>query len=75
VLHHVDLREAFGKWIQDHADAQDEHGGVPQNRADAGLGPSTRPGVERLHGAIPWNLYWEYGNPAVLEAHATSLFC
>jgi alpha-L-rhamnosidase-like protein len=43
VLHHVDLREAFGKWIQDHADAQDEHGGVPQIVQTPALGRAPDP--------------------------------
>ncbi|MER7076841.1 alpha-L-rhamnosidase [Saccharopolyspora kobensis] len=70
VLHHVDLRESFGKWLDDHVDARDESGVVPQIVPSPGWGRAADPAWSASVVLIPWYLYQEYGDPAVLERYA-----
>ncbi|TQM36589.1 family 78 glycoside hydrolase catalytic domain [Pseudonocardia cypriaca] len=70
VLHHVDLRASFGKWMDDHVDARDEHGMVPQIVPTPDWGRAADPAWSASMVLIPWYLYREYGDRAVLERYA-----
>lgn len=67
LLHHLDLRSSFGKWMQDHIDAQGEDGAVPQIVPTPGWGRAADPAWSASAVLIPWYLYREYGD---LEALA-----
>lgn len=67
LLHHFDLREAFGKWMDDHVDAQGEDGSVPQIIPTPGWGRATDPTWSSSAVLIPWYLYREYGDRSRLE--------
>jgi alpha-L-rhamnosidase len=70
VLHHVDLRESFGKWLDDHVDARDEHGMVPQIVPTPDWGRAADPAWSASMVLIPWYLYREYGDRTILERYA-----
>ncbi|MER6989031.1 family 78 glycoside hydrolase catalytic domain [Saccharopolyspora hirsuta] len=70
VLHHVDLRESFGKWLDDHVDARDEHGVVPQIVPTPDWGRAADPAWSASMVLIPWYLYREYGDRTFLERYA-----
>jgi alpha-L-rhamnosidase len=70
VLHHFDLRATFGKWLDDHVDAQDDDGTVPQIVPTPGWGRAPDPAWSASMVLIPWNLYWEYGDLAILDRYA-----
>ncbi|CAN7146403.1 family 78 glycoside hydrolase catalytic domain [Microbacterium sp. LjRoot45] len=67
LLHHFDLRESFGKWMDDHIDAQGTDGSVPQIIPTPGWGRATDPVWSSSAVLIPWYLYREYGDLAILE--------
>jgi len=67
LLHHFDLRAAFGKWMDDHADAQSADGSIPQIVPTPGWGRATDPAWSSSAVLIPWYLYREYGDLAALE--------
>ena len=67
LLHHFDLRQAFGKWIRDHIDAQSSDGAVPVIIPTPGWGRAADPTWSSSTVLIPWYLYREYGDPALLE--------
>jgi alpha-L-rhamnosidase len=67
LLHHFDLRPAFGKWLQDHRDAQGADGSIPHIIPTPGWGRASDPAWSSSAVLIPWYLYREYGDPAVLE--------
>jgi alpha-L-rhamnosidase len=73
VLHHFDLRTSFGKWLDDHVDAQDEQGVVPQIVPTPGWGRALDPAWSASLVLIAWNLYWEYGDRAALERHVEAI--
>jgi alpha-L-rhamnosidase len=66
LLHHLDLRAAFGKWIDDHVDAQAPDGSVPQIIPTPGWGRASDPTWSSSAVLIPWYLYREYGDREVL---------
>ena len=73
LLHHFDLRTSFGKWLDDHVDAQDGRGGGPADRADAPLGPALDPAWSASLVLIAWNIYWEYGDRAYWNARVEAI--
>jgi alpha-L-rhamnosidase len=73
LLHHFDLREAFGKWMDDHADAQAADGSVPQIIPTPGWGRASDPAWSASTVLIPWYLYREYGEPAILRRSAPTI--
>ena len=70
LLHHFDLRGAFGKWMDDHADAQSADGSVPQIIPTPGWGRASDPAWSASAVLIPWYLYREYGDLRTLERSA-----
>ncbi|MET0522828.1 MAG: family 78 glycoside hydrolase catalytic domain, partial [Jiangellaceae bacterium] len=70
VLHHFDLRTALGKWLDDHADAQQPDGTVPQIVPSPGWGAGMDPAWSASTVLIPWALYYEYGELDILRRHA-----
>lgn len=71
LLHHLDLRAAFGKWLDDHVDAQAPDGSVPQIIPTPGWGRASDPTWSSSAALIPWYLYREYGDLAVLARSET----
>lgn len=69
LLHHYDLRSSFGKWMDDHADAQRADGAIPHIVPTPGWGRDSDPAWSSSAVLIPWHLYMEYGDPAILERH------
>jgi alpha-L-rhamnosidase len=69
VLHHFDLRTTFGKWLDDHADAQAGDGTVPVIVPTPGWGRLLDPAWSSSTVLIPWALYEEYGEADVLRRH------
>lgn len=67
LLHHFDLKHAFGKWIDDHIDAQSPDGSIPQIIPTPGWGRASDPAWSASALLIPWYLYREYGDLAILE--------
>lgn len=67
VLHHWDLRAPLRKWLDDHVDARDEHGVVPQIVPSPDWGRAADPAWSGSMVLIPWYLYREYGDRDVLE--------
>jgi alpha-L-rhamnosidase len=70
VLHHFDLQDAFGKWVEDHIDAQAPDGAVPWIIPTPDWGRASDPTWSSSAVLIPWYLYQEYGNRAALERAA-----
>ncbi len=70
LLHHFDLRAAFGKWIDDHIDAQAADGAIPQIIPTPGWGRASDPTWSSSAVLIPWYLYREYGDRQLLERAA-----
>jgi len=70
LLHHYDLRAAFGKWIDDHIDAQNPDGSIPQIIPTPGWGRATDPTWSASAVLIPWYLFREYGDREILERSA-----
>jgi len=70
LLHHFDLRVPFGKWMDDHVDAQSASGAIPQIIPTPGWSPDSDPAWSSSAVLIPWYLYREYGDPAILERYA-----
>ncbi|BEP13983.1 glycoside hydrolase family 78 protein [Acidothermaceae bacterium B102] len=68
-LHHYDLRTTFGRWLDDHGDAQSADGTVPQIVPTPGWGRAMDPAWSASTVLIPWALYWEYGEAAILQRH------
>ena len=71
LLHHFDLRAAFGKWMDDHVDAQGADGSVPQIIPTPGWGRASDPTWSSSAVLIPWYLYREYGDRSILTRSAT----
>ncbi|MDQ0691266.1 family 78 glycoside hydrolase catalytic domain [Arthrobacter sp. W4I7] len=69
LIHHFDLKSTFNKWLDDHADAQDDAGVVPNIIPTPGWGRNPDPAWSASAVLIPWNLYWEYGDIKFLERH------
>lgn len=69
LIHQFDLKTTFGKWLDDHADAQDDAGIVPNIVPTPGWGRNPDPAWSASAVLIPWNLYWEYGDLKLLERH------
>ncbi|MET7335360.1 family 78 glycoside hydrolase catalytic domain [Nonomuraea sp. NPDC005650] len=69
VLHHFDMRTTLGKWLDDHVDAQAGDGTVPQIVPTPGWGYGPDPAWSASMVLIPWNLYWEYGDLAILDRY------
>jgi alpha-L-rhamnosidase len=67
LLHHFDLRSAFGKWIDDHIDAQSPDGAIPWIVPTPGWGRASDPTWSSSAVLIPWYLYREYGDRRLLE--------
>lgn len=67
LLHHFDLRNAFGKWVDDHIDAQAEDGSVPWIIPTPGWGLASDPAWSSSAVLIPWYLHREYGDRGILE--------
>lgn len=67
LLHHFDLRASFGKWLRDHADAQGPDGSIPQIIPTPGWGRASDPVWSSSAVLIPWYLYREYGDVAILS--------
>src|SRR4029450_2566823 len=70
LLHHFDLRGSFGKWLDDHVDAQGADGPIPQIIPPPGWGRASDPAWSASAVLIPWSLYWEYGELSTLERYA-----
>lgn len=70
VLHQFDLRSTFGKWLDDHQDAQDDSGMVPQIVPSPGWGRGADPAWSGSAVLIAWRLYWEYGDLDILRRYA-----
>jgi len=70
LLHHFDLRRPFRKWMDDHVDAQREDGAIPQIVPTPGTMRDSDPAWSASAVLIPWYLYREYGDIAVLERYA-----
>lgn len=70
LLHHFDLSTAFGKWIDDHIDAQAPSGAVPQIIPTPGWGRAADPTWSSSAVLIPWYLYREYGDQSILARSA-----
>jgi alpha-L-rhamnosidase len=70
LLHHVDLRASFMKWMDDHVDAQSADGAVPQIIPTPGWGRASDPAWSASAVLIPWYLYQEYGDLGILERYA-----
>ena len=70
LLHHFDLRGSFGKWLDDHVDAQGADGSIPQIIPTPGWGRASDPAWSASAVLIPWYLYWEYGELTTLERYA-----
>lgn len=73
LLHHFDLRASFGKWIGDHIDAQGPAGDIPQIIPTPGWGRASDPAWSASAVLIPWYLYREYGDRAILERCAAMI--
>ena len=73
LLHHFDLRDAFGKWMDDHADAQSQDGSVPQIIPTPGWGRASDPAWSASVVLIPWYMYREYGDREILERTAPTI--
>ena len=71
LLHHFDLRSPFGKWLDDHVDAQAPDGSVPQIIPTPGWGRASDPTWSSSAVLIPWYLHREYGDRAILTRSAT----
>lgn len=67
LIHKLDLRTTFNKWLDDHADAQDQAGIVPNIVPTPGWGRTPDPAWSASTVLIPWNLYWEHGDIKLLE--------
>jgi alpha-L-rhamnosidase len=67
LLHQFDLRDTFGKWLDDHADAQALDGSIPQIVPSPGWGQMIDPAWSASAVIIPWQLYWEYGDHEILR--------
>jgi alpha-L-rhamnosidase len=70
LVHHTDLRSTFTKWLDDHADAQDSTGVVPNIVPTPGWGRMADPAWGASAVLIPWHLYWEYGDLDILRRFA-----
>ncbi len=73
LLHHFDLRATFGKWVDDHRDAQAEDGSMPQIIPTPGWGRATDPTWSSSAVFIPWYLYREYGDRQFLAGSAAMM--
>jgi alpha-L-rhamnosidase len=71
LLHHFDLRDVFGKWMDDHVDAQGPDGSIPWIVPTPGWGRASDPAWSASAVLIPWYLYREYGDLGVLRRYAT----
>lgn len=69
LLQHYDLRTTFAKWLDDHVDAQDPDGAVPQIVPTPGWGRAPDPAWSASMALIPWNLYREYGDREILRRY------
>jgi alpha-L-rhamnosidase len=70
LLHHYDLRDAFGKWMHDHRDSQRADGSIPHIIPTPGWGLTSDPTWSASAVLIPWYLYREYGDLAILADNA-----
>lgn len=70
LLHHFDLRTSFGKWMDDHIDAQTADGSIPWIIPTPGWGLTSDPAWSSSAVLIPWYLYREYGDRGILERTA-----
>lgn len=68
-MHHVELRWALAKWMEDHVDAQADAGGIPQIIPTPGWGVKPDPAWSASAVLIPWDLYQEYGDADLLADH------
>ncbi|QHC61092.1 family 78 glycoside hydrolase catalytic domain [Rathayibacter sp. VKM Ac-2760] len=66
-LHQFDVDGFLAKWLQDHADSQTADGEIPQIVPTPGFGERTDPAWSGSAVLIPWQLYWESGDDAVLR--------
>ncbi|MEU4454746.1 family 78 glycoside hydrolase catalytic domain [Nocardioides sp. NPDC023903] len=73
LLHHFDLKAAFGKWIDDHLDAQGRDGAIPWIIPTPGWGRSSDPTWSSSAVLIPWYLYREYGDREILKRSASMI--
>lgn len=62
-----DMRSTFQKWLDDHVDAQDERGVIPQIIPTPGWGSEPDPAWSGSLALIAWDLYWETGDREVLR--------
>lgn len=67
LLHHFDLRAAFGKWMDDHVDAQSADGSIPWIVPTPDWGRGADPAWSASAVLIPWYLYREYGDAEILH--------
>lgn len=67
MLHHFDLRSVLVKWLDDHVDAQDGSGMVPQIVPTPGWGYGPDPAWSGSLVLIPWALYREHGDSELLR--------
>lgn len=65
-VHMLDVDSFFAKWLRDHADAQSEDGEIPQIVPTPGFGERADPAWSGSAVLIPWQLYWESGDYAIL---------
>lgn len=64
-----DMRSTFQKWLDDHVDAQDELGVIPQIVPTPGWGSDPDPAWSASLALIAWDLYWETGDVDVLQRY------
>jgi alpha-L-rhamnosidase len=68
-LFHLDMRPLLTKWLDDHVDAQDDTGVVPQIIPTPGWGRRLDPAWSGSMVLLPWNLYWESGDVGILRRY------
>ncbi|MFC3801149.1 family 78 glycoside hydrolase catalytic domain [Cohnella sp. GCM10012308] len=64
-----DMTTFFGKWVQDIADSQDEHGAVCHTAPGPFLYMTPTPAWMSAFVVIPWTLYEYYGDRETISKH------
>lgn len=69
LLHKFDLSRPFGKWMDDHVDAQSSDGAIPQIVPTPGWGKAADPAWSASAVLIPWLMFQEYGDIEILRRY------
>jgi alpha-L-rhamnosidase len=72
-VHAFDLQSYLRKWLDDHADSQDQDGTVPQIVPTPGWGRAMDPAWSASYPLLTWNLYREYGDLGVVDQHMAGI--